>query len=74
MAREENHVRDRLRNVEAELASLRAVAAELQRLRAVADNTLWLLKTAAWAACTIGAELLSGGLGRVLGALAKLFG
>ena len=74
MARGENHVRDRLRNVEAELASLRSVASEIQRLRAIADNLKWLLKALAWAACTVGAEMLSGGLGRVFAGLAKLFG
>jgi hypothetical protein len=69
-----NHVRDRLRQLEAKVSALEMVAADVAHLRRFAEHTKWLARTAMWLGCSVAAHGATGGLASFLQGLAKLLG
>lgn len=78
MARNDNHVRDRLQRLEAEAASLGQQLAQLQssvaRLLAWRETAAWLLQSALWLGVATAAHGATGTLGKFFSELARLLG
>ena len=81
MARSENHVLDRLRRVEADLAHVHQLRSDVDHLRhdiarllTCRDNVVWFMRSAFWLGCAMAAHGTTGTLGRFFSELSKLLG